>query len=132
MITLGCLGQKCFVIRQLFLVGEGDAVYTLQGVVFRITQKVGCRVLQQRQSDCDEIAINHASADLGNHECLDLASMRNMRPDTQIDHWPATVNGGGRTIGNLGLDEVFLVLVVLACPDRSALVQKEERVVDVR
>ena len=58
--------------------------------------------------------------------------MRNMRPDTQIDHWPATVNGGGRTIGNLGLDEVFLVLVVLGCPDRSAFVHQEASVVDVR
>ena len=64
--------------------------------------------------------IKHDSADLGDHERLDLASMRNVRPDTQINHWPTTVNGGRRTIGNLGLDEVFLVLVVLSYPDRSA------------
>jgi hypothetical protein len=54
-----------------------------------------------------------ASTDLGDHERLDLAGMRNVRPNTQIDHWPATVYGGGGTIGNLGLDEVFLVHVVL-------------------
>jgi hypothetical protein len=128
-IAFGCLGQKCFVIRQLFLVGEGDAVDALQGVVLGIPQKVGCRVLPTRRSG--PTRITHVSTDLGDHERLDLAGMRNMRSETQIDHWPATVHGGRGPVGNLGLDEVFLILVVLARPDRSVVARKASAV-DVR
>lgn len=76
------------------------------------------------KNDDQSRVIEHVPADLGDHERLDLAGMRNMRPDTQIDHWPATVHGGGGPVGNLGLDEVFLILVVLARPDRSAFASK--------
>lgn len=36
-----------------------------------------------------------------------------MRADAKIDHGSTTVDRGGGTIGDFGLDEVFLVLVVL-------------------
>lgn len=57
---------------------------------------------------------NTPRLNLGDHKRLNLAGMRNVRPDTQIDHWPATVNSSKRTIRNLALNEVFFVLVVLS------------------
>ena len=38
--------------------------------------------------------VANSTTDLSDHERLDLASMGNVRPNTQINHWPATVNGG--------------------------------------
>ena len=52
-------------------------------------------------------------ADLGDHERLDFAGMRDMWADTEIDHGAATVYGGGGAVGDLGVDELHLVLVVL-------------------
>lgn len=53
------------------------------------------------------------STNLGDHESLDLSGVRNMRADAKIDHGTTTVDRGGGTIGNFGLDEVLLVFVVL-------------------
>lgn len=44
---------------------------------------------------------------------LDSASVGDMGSTAQIDQGSATVDGGGGTIGDLGLDQVNLVLVVL-------------------
>ena len=51
--------------------------------------------------------------DLGDLEGFDLASVRDMRPNAQVDHRTATVHGGGGTIRNLRLNELHFVLVVL-------------------
>lgn len=53
---------------------------------------------------------------LGDHECLDLAGMGDMGTDTKIYHRSAAVYSGGRAVGNLGLDDVLFVLVVLYNP----------------
>ena len=50
---------------------------------------------------------------LRDHECLDLAGMGDMGADTKIYHRPTAVYSSGRAIGNLGLDDVLFVLVVL-------------------
>ena len=50
---------------------------------------------------------------LCNHECLDLSGVWDMWADTQIDHRTTSVDSGGGAIGNLGLNELLLVLVVL-------------------
>jgi hypothetical protein len=50
---------------------------------------------------------------LGDHECLDLTSVWYMRTDTEIYHWSTTINSGGGTIWDLGLDQVLFVSVVL-------------------
>ena len=60
-------------------------------------------------------------AHLRDHECLDLAGMGDMGADTKVYHRPAAVYGGGGSVGNLGLDDIFLVLVVL-CPSSHELV----------
>ena len=39
--------------------------------------------------------------------------MGNMRVDAEVDQGTAAVYSGGSTIGNVGLDNVFLVLVIL-------------------
>lgn len=40
MIALSSLGKENFVFGQLFLVGEGNSVYTLQRVVIGIAEEV--------------------------------------------------------------------------------------------
>ena len=52
-------------------------------------------------------------ADLGDHERLDFAGMRDMWADTEVDHGAATVYGGGGAVGDLRVDELHLVLVIL-------------------
>ena len=49
-VTLRCLGQERLVIRQLFLVREGNPVDTLQRVVVRITEEIRCRILKRDDS----------------------------------------------------------------------------------
>lgn len=46
-------------------------------------------------------------------ESLDSASVGDMRSTAQIDQGPAAIDSGGGTVGDLGLDQVDLVLVVL-------------------
>jgi hypothetical protein len=50
---------------------------------------------------------------LGDHHGFDHASVRYVRANAEINHGPAAVDGGGSAIGDLGLDEVFFILVVL-------------------
>ena len=40
----------------------------------------------------------------GNHEGLDLASVRNVRPDTEVDHGTTAIDCGGRAIWDFALD----------------------------
>lgn len=49
----------------------------------------------------------------GNHECLDLSGMGNMWTNTKVDHRTTAVYGGGSTIRDLVLDDIFLKFVVL-------------------
>lgn len=58
------------------------------------------------------ICVNHAY--LGDHERLDLARVRDMRANTEVDHRTAAVYRGRLAVGNLGFNEVLLVLVVLS------------------
>jgi hypothetical protein len=50
---------------------------------------------------------------LSDHECLDLSSVWYMRTDTEIYHRSTTIDSGGSTVWNLGLDQVFFVFIVL-------------------
>ena len=54
MVTLSSLSQEGLVLRQLFLIREGDAVHSLQRVVVGIAEEVGCGVLELRQLLNDE------------------------------------------------------------------------------
>lgn len=49
----------------------------------------------------------------GDHKGLDTAGMRDMGSDTKVDHGATAIDGGGGAVGDLGLDEVLLVFVVL-------------------
>ena len=70
-------------------------------------------------------------AHLRDHERLDLAGMGDMGADTKVYHRPAAVYGSGGSVGNLGLDDIFLVLVVLCqhvrMPDRGSFEAGNER-----
>lgn len=56
----------------------------------------------------------HSEAmNLRNHERFDLARMRDMRADTQIDHRATAIHSRGSAVGYLRLDEIFLVFVIL-------------------
>ena len=57
--------------------------------------------------------VRHCTTYLRDHESLDLASVGDMRTNTEVDHRTTAVHGGGGTIRNLGLNDVLLVLVVL-------------------
>ena len=50
---------------------------------------------------------------LCDHEGLDLAGVRDMGTNTEVDHGTTSVDSGGGTIGNFGLDDLPLVFVVL-------------------
>lgn len=54
--------------------------------------------------------------DLGDHKRLDLAGVGNMGANTEIDHWAAAIDSSGGAIGDLGLDKILLILVVLMTP----------------
>ena len=54
-----------------------------------------------------------SGTDLGDHERLDLTSVGDMWTNAEVDHGSATVDSGGGAIGNLALDEILLVRVVL-------------------
>ena len=53
------------------------------------------------------------NAHLGDHEGLDLAGVRDVRAHTQVDHRSTAVHRRRRAVRDFGLDEVFLVFVVL-------------------
>jgi len=56
---------------------------------------------------------------LGDHEGFDFASVGNVWANAEVDHRTAAVYGGGGTVWNFGLDEVFLVFVVLTRVERE-------------
>ena len=51
---------------------------------------------------------------LGNHESFDFSSMGDMGPNTQVNHRATAVNSGRRSVGYLGLDQIFFVFVILS------------------
>jgi hypothetical protein len=51
----------------------------------------------------------------GDHESFNLAGVRNMGTNTQIDHGAAAINCSRGTIRNFRLDKVLLVFIVLCC-----------------
>lgn len=110
MVTFSSLSEEDFVISQLLLVRERNAVNALERVVVGISQEVRRRVLRSRYKTTTE---RGETTNLGNHEGLDLAGMRNMRANAKINHRSTSVDCGRGAIGNLGLDEILLVFVVL-------------------
>ena len=52
-------------------------------------------------------------AHLSDHERLDLARVRDVRADAQVDHGATAVDRGRLAVGDLRLDQVLLILVVL-------------------
>lgn len=53
------------------------------------------------------------NANLGDHERLNLPSVRDVGSNAQIDHRSTTVNSRRRAIGNFSLNEVSLVFIIL-------------------
>lgn len=93
-ITLGCFLNELFVFGHLLLVWEGDTIQTLQRVVLCITQKVRCRVL-------------------GDHHGLYATSVWNVGTTAQVNERTATVDSCRGAIGNLIINDVYFVWVVL-------------------
>jgi len=93
-VPLRCLSEECLILGQLLLVREGDTVDSLEGVVGVVTEEVGCGVF-------------------GDHECLDFSGVGDMRADAEINHGATAVDSRGGAVGDLGFDEVLLVLVVV-------------------
>lgn len=56
---------------------------------------------------------------LGDHECLDLTGVRYVRTNTKIYHRSTTIDGGGGTIRNFGLNQVLFVFIVLERCERG-------------
>lgn len=54
-----------------------------------------------------------SQAHLGDHERFDLARVRDMWTDAEIDHWSTSVYRRRRAIRYLSFDEVLFVFVVL-------------------
>ena len=94
MVAFGGLGEESLVFGQLFLVGEGDTVDTLQRLIVRVAEEVRGRVL-------------------GDHHRLDFAGMGDVRANTEINHRSAAVYSRGGAVGNFGLNEILFELVVL-------------------
>lgn len=61
-------------------------------------------------------ACSHLRAYLGHHERLDLASVWDVRAHAEIDHRTAAVHCRLPAVGNLRLDQVLFVLVILPGP----------------
>ena len=76
MVTFRSLLQELLVFCELLRIGEGDAVYPLEGVVTCVAKPVRCGMLQQGQHTM--VGIGNV-AYLGDHECLDAACMWHMR-----------------------------------------------------
>ena len=67
---------------ELFLVGEGNPVETLQGIVFGVSQPIGGRMLRGSKG-------------------FDLTGVRNVGTTAQIDEIAISVNGGAGSVGDL-------------------------------
>lgn len=50
---------------------------------------------------------------LGDHKCLDFTGVGYVRTDTEIHHWSTTIHSGGGAVGDLSLDQVLFVSIVL-------------------
>mmetsp|Transcript_32718 Transcript_32718/g.77127 ORF Transcript_32718/g.77127 Transcript_32718/m.77127 type:complete len:278 (+) Transcript_32718:1152-1985(+) len=78
---------------QLLLIGEGNSVQSLKGIVFGIAQPVGSRVL-------------------GSGKRLDLSGVRNVGTTAQVDEITASVDGGAGSVRNLGAQDLDLERIV--------------------
>ena len=67
---------------ELLLVGKGDSVQTLEGIVLGVSQPVGGRVLRGGKG-------------------LDLSGVGNVGTTAEIDEVTAPVNGGAGAVGDL-------------------------------
>ena len=47
MVAFGSLLEELLVFRELLGIGEGDAVYPLEGVVVRVAEPIGRRMLRK-------------------------------------------------------------------------------------
>lgn len=84
MISLSGLRKESLVLCKLLLIGEGYPIYTLQRVIFRISEEVGGRVLNRviQLSTKKKKQQNPERAHLGDHECLNFSGVRDMRTNT--------------------------------------------------
>ena len=90
---LGLL-DKLLVLGHQLAIRETDSIDSLQCVVLGVSQEVGRRVF-------------------GNSQSLDSASMGYVRTSTEIDQGTTSVDSGRSAIGDLVLDIMLLVAVVL-------------------
>ena len=72
--------------------------------MYIICEPTGRKYIGQTECSC---------TDFSDHERLDLAGVRDVGADAEIDHGPAAVHGGGGAVGDLRLDDLDLVFVVL-------------------
>jgi hypothetical protein len=102
--------EELLIFCELLGIREGDAVYPLEGIVIRVAEPVGCRVLHRSQHGVVDF---RNLAHLGDHECLDASCMRHMRAHAEVDHRSTAIYRGRGVIWDLCLDKVELILVVL-------------------
>jgi hypothetical protein len=57
--------------------------------------------------------IAHKRTNLCDHERLDFSCVGDMGSNTQVDHRSTAVYGSRRPIGNLGLNEISLIFIIL-------------------
>jgi len=94
----------------LLLVGEGDTVNTLERVIVGVSQEVGSGVLREglEWRRCRKLATY-----FGDHECLDLTSVRDVRANTKVDHGTTSIDSSGTSVRYFRFDEILLVFVIL-------------------
>lgn len=78
-----------------------------------VTHSCGVDRCGERMLVIKECKPSAVRSNLSDHEGLDLASVWDMRADAEVDHGATAVDRGGSPVGDFGLDEVFLVLVIL-------------------
>lgn len=105
-VALGSLLLELLPLGHLLRVREGHSVNTLERVVLGVTEEVRGRVL-------------------GDGERLDAAGVGNVGTETQVDERSTAVDRRRGAIGNLLVDVVLLVLVVLEHLEKDLLGQLE-------
>ena len=89
-------------LRHLLGIGEGNSIDALKGVVGVVAKEVARRGLHD-------------------FHCLDPAGVGDVRTQAEVDERATSINCGRSTIGNLRVEEVLLVFVVIEHLDQIFL-----------
>lgn len=121
MIPFRGLLQEFLIFDELLLIWEGDSVNSLQGIVVGIPKEIRSGILSSHFNTRLQRKTCAGPTYLGDHESLNFPGMWDVRANAEIDHWSTPIHSRGGTVWDLGLDELFLVLVVLIAQLLSGL-----------